>query len=211
MSSPYWNPQHPHQGGQPPQTGGWSYGGPYPSGPVPPGSVGPVGPVPPGQGGPAGQGPQQPLAGFGIRLVARLIDYVLAFITAAAFFFVMIVVVVILTGSDEFTDAESELWAFLFFFGWGVLLFFYDWLYLIAWGRTIGKMMVGIKVVNAADGGKLSQGQVIGRSAFYCLPQSVPCLGHLFSAIESVVMLGDDRERALHDRVAGTLVIQTRP
>ncbi|WP_017590710.1 RDD family protein [Nocardiopsis ganjiahuensis] len=202
MSSPYWNPQHPHQGGRPPQAGGWPYGGPPPGGPVPP--------VLGGQGGQGVQGPEQPLAGFGVRLAARLIDYVLAFLAAGAFFFVMIVVVVILTGSEEFTDAESELWAYLFFFGWGVLLFFYDWLYLIAWGRTIGKMLVGIKVVNAADGGKLTQGQVIGRSAFFCLPQSVPCLGHLFSAIESMVVLGDDRGRALHDRVARTRVIRTR-
>jgi uncharacterized RDD family membrane protein YckC len=199
MSSPYWNPQHPHQGGQPPQVGGWPYGGPHPGAPLP------------GPDRRTGQGPQQPLAGFGLRLVARVIDYVLAFVTASAFFFVMIVLVVVLTGSDEFTDAESQLWAFLFVFGWGVLLFFYDWLYLIAWGRTIGKMMVGIKVVDAANGGRLSQGQVIGRSALFCLPQSVPCLGHLFSAIESMVVLGDERQRALHDRAAGTLVVRTRP
>ncbi len=206
MSSPYWNPQHPHQGVQPPQAAGWSYGGAHPGGPAAPSPV--------GRGGPSGQGsqgPEHPLAGFGIRLVARLIDYVLAFLAAGAFFFVMIVLVVILTGSDEISDGESELWAFLFLFGWGVLLFFYDWLYLIAWGRTIGKMLVGIKVVNAADGGRLTQGQVIGRSAFFCLPQSVPCLGHLFSAIESMVVLGDDRRRALHDRVARTMVIRTRP
>lgn len=207
MSSPYWNPQRPHQGGQPPQAGGWSYGGPHPGGPVPPG---PSGPVPPAPNGPAAQGPQQPLAGFGIRLVARLIDYVLALVAAGAFFVVMIILAVSLTGNSETTDAEGALWGMLFLFGWGVLLFFYDWLYLIAWGRTIGKMMVGIKVVNAADGGKLGQGQVIGRSAFFCLPQSLPVVGHLFSTVESMVMLGDDRERALHDRVAGTLVIRTR-
>jgi uncharacterized RDD family membrane protein YckC len=208
MSSPYWNPQQPPQGGQPPQAGGWSYGGPHPGGPVPPGPF-PGGPVPTGPGGSAG--PALPLAGFGLRLTARLIDYVLACIAAGAFFVVMIVVVTLLTGNTELTDAESELWALLFIFGWGALLFFYDWLYLIAWGRTIGKMLVGIKVVNASDGGKLTQGQAIGRSAFFCLPQSVPCLGHIFSAVESMVLLGDDRERALHDRVSGTRVVRTRP
>lgn len=207
MSSPYWNPQHPEQGGQPPQAGGWSYGGPQPGGPVAP--YGPAGQGPTGPG-PEGGVPKQPLAGFGARLVARLIDYVLAAIAATAFFVVMVIVVTLLTGNSEFTDAEGELWAFLLLFGWGVLLFFYDWLYLITWGRTIGKMMAGVKVVNAADGGRLRQGQVIGRSALFCLPQSIPCLGHLFSAVESMTMLGDDRERALHDRVAGTVVIRTR-
>ncbi|MBR8744366.1 RDD family protein, partial [Nocardiopsis sp. MG754419] len=28
MSSPYWHPHGPHQGGRPPQSGGWSYGAP---------------------------------------------------------------------------------------------------------------------------------------------------------------------------------------
>ena len=196
MSTPYWNPHDPY-GGRPPQSGGWSYGGPPPAHP----------PFPPGPGGPA---QYTPPAGFGVRLTARLIDYFLAFVAAAAFFVVMIIVTVVLTGADETTEAESELWAFLFFFGWGLLLFFYDWLYLIAWGRTLGKMMLGIKVVNAADGGKLSQGQAIGRAALFCLPQSLPCVGQIFSGAESMAMLGDERQRALHDRTAGTLVIRTR-
>lgn len=149
-------------------------------------------------------------AGFGSRLAARLIDYVLAFIAASAFFVVMLLLVVILTGSSETTDAEGEVWAFLLFFGWGVLLFFYDWLYLITWGRTLGKMMVGIKVVNATDSGKLTQGQAIGRSALFCIPQSLPCLGQVFALSESLAMLGDDRARTLHDRMAGTMVIHTR-
>ncbi|GHC92994.1 hypothetical protein GCM10007079_41840 [Nocardiopsis terrae] len=200
MSSPHWNPHHPHQGGQPPYAGGWSHGGPQIPAPVPP--------VPGAPGGPW-SGP--PTAGFGVRLLARLIDYVLAFVTAAAFFFVMAVVTVLLTGNTETTDAEGELWAYLFVFGWGVLLFFYDWLYLVTWGRTLGKMMVGVKVVSASGGGGLSQGQAVGRSAFFCLPQSLPCVGHLFSTAESMAILGDTRGRALHDRVAGTLVVRTRP
>lgn len=199
MSSPYWNPHGPHHAGRPPQTGGWAYGGPPPPAPQPP-----VPPVPAGP--PQGVRP----AGFGSRLTARLIDYVLAFLAASAFFVVMLLLVVILTGSSETTDAEGEVWAFLLIFGWGVLLFFYDWLYLITWGRTLGKMMVGIKVVDAANGGKLTQGQAIGRAAMFCVPQSLPCLGQVFSLSESLAMLGDDRARALHDRVAGTMVVHTR-
>ncbi|HJE59353.1 MAG TPA: RDD family protein [Nocardiopsis listeri] len=195
-SSPYWNPQDPYQAGPPPQSGGWSYGGPLPAQPAPP-------PPPPPP-------PARP-AGFGIRLVARAIDAVLATIAAFSFFVVMVLFTALATGGEGGTsDAEGALWGSLFLFGWGLLLFFYDWLYLIAWGRTLGKMMVGIKVVDAADGGKLNQGQAIGRSMLFCLPQSVPCLGHLFSLGESMAMFGDDRERALHDRVAGTVVIRTR-
>ena len=210
MSSPYWNFQQPDQGGQPPQPGGWSYGAP-PSGRGAPGMPGQGAPGPgaPEQGAPLGT--ELRTAGFGIRLAARAIDYVLAVIAGAAFFVAMVIIQTILTGNDTGTDAEGALWGSLFLFGWGVLLFFYDWVYLVTWGRTLGKMIVGIKVVSAADGGHLTQGQAAGRSAFFCLPQSLPCVGHLFAGAESMAMLSDNKERALHDRVAGTLVIRTRP
>lgn len=194
MSSPYWNPRDPYQGG-PPQSGGWSYGGPPPAQQPPP----PTPPMPPVR-----------YAEFGIRLVARTIDAVLAIIAAFVFFMVLVLFTVIVTGGNSSTEAEGALWGSLFLFGWGLLLFFYDWLYLITWGRTLGKMMVGIKVVDATDHGKLSQGQAIGRSMLFCLPQSLPCLGHLFSLGESMAMFGDERGRTLHDRVAGTIVIRTR-
>lgn len=221
MSSPYWNPKEPYPGTYPPPAGGWGPGGPPPGwgrsaqspppgiwgGPghsvvpgIPPGGV-------PGPGAPPSSGVE--LATFGRRLTARLIDYVLVVVAAVAFFVIMAVVTVTLTGSTESTDAEGTLWALLFFFGWGLLLFFYDWLYLVTWGRTLGKMMLGIKVVSASDGGGLSQGQAMGRSAFFGFPQSLPILGHIFTLAESMAALGDGRSRALHDRVAGTMVVRT--
>ncbi|WP_075925690.1 RDD family protein [Nocardiopsis sp. CNR-923] len=156
--------------------------------------------VPSARGGPE-------LAGFGRRLAARSIDYVLAVIAAAAFFVVVVVLLLLLTGESDASDAQAGVWALMLFFGWGVLLFFYDWLYLVAWGRTLGKAMVGIRVVNAADGGRLSQGQALGRAALFGLPQSLPVLGHLFSLGESMASLGEAR-RALHDRTCGTVVVR---
>ncbi len=222
MSSPYWNPQEPRPGAYPPPSGGWGPGGPAPGqGALPPGAgwgmpgqglpaQGVPGQGVPGQGAFPGPvpGPVREKATFGRRLAARVIDYVLVVIAAFVFFVLMAVVTVILTGSEQTTDAEGTLWALLFVFGWGLLLFFYDWLYLVTWGRTLGKMMVGIKVVSAADGGRLGQGQAMGRSAFFGLPQSLPVVGHVFTLAESMAALGDER-RALHDRVAGTVVIRT--
>ncbi|MFD6949358.1 hypothetical protein A6A08_12600 [Nocardiopsis sp. TSRI0078] len=217
MSSPYWNPKDPHPGAYPPPNGGW---GPAPGQGTPPPGPGWGPPVPapppqgfPGPGTPPGQGVPPPAgpetAAFGRRLAARAIDYVLVVVAAVAFFVIMAFVTVALVGNSETTDAEGTLWALLFVFGWGLLLFFYDWLYLVTWGRTLGKMMVGIKVVSAADGGRLSQGQALGRSAFFGLPQSVPGLGHVFTLAESMAALGDRRGRSLHDRVAGTVVVRT--
>ncbi|MFE6447319.1 RDD family protein [Nocardiopsis dassonvillei] len=211
MSSLHWNPQEPRPGAYPPPNGGWGPGGPVPGqGVSPPGAGWGV----PGQGAFAGPvpgpfpTPTPERATFGRRLAARAIDYVLVVIAAVVFFVLMAIVTVVLTGSDQTTDAEGTLWALLFVFGWGLLLFFYDWLYLVTWGRTLGKMMVGIKVVSAADGGRLSQGQAMGRSAFFGFPQSLPVVGHVFTLAESMAALGEEK-RALHDRAAGTVVICT--
>ncbi len=216
MSSPYWNPQEPRPGAYPPPGGGWGPGGPGGSAPGTP-PPGPGWGQRPGPGLPepdvAGQGVSKTAeprtATFGRRLAARAIDYVLVAIAAVAFFVLMAAVVVILAPDSETTDAQGVLWALLFLFGWGLLLFFYDWLYLVTWGRTLGKMMVGIRVVSAVDGGGLSQGQAVGRSAFFGLPQSLPVLGNLLSLGESMAALGDQHGRALHDRAAGTVVVRT--
>ena len=201
MSSPYWNPQGPGHGGRPPQDG-WGPAGPPPTGPhggwMPP-------PMPP----PPAPEPAPPRhASFGRRLSARFIDYVLALLTATAFFILMAVVLALLTPNTETSDAQGNIWALLFFFGWGVLLFFYDWMFLGTWGATLGKMMLGIKVTRT-DGGRLTQGQAVGRSAVFCLPQSLPCLGHLLSLMESMPALAEGG-RALHDRMSGTVVVHSR-
>lgn len=150
-----------------------------------------------------------PLASFGLRLFARVIDYFLAVVAAFVFFVGMMIVVTLLSGNSELSDAGAGVWAMLFIFGWGTLIFFYDWLYLAAWGRTLGKMLVGIKVVASADGGKLTQSQALGRSAMFGLPQTLPIVGNLFALGESLAMLHESRQ-ALHDRGAETKVVRTR-
>lgn len=183
MASPSWN--------RPP---GYPYGARVPHPP----------PVVAGYGGP------QP-AGIGRRLAARLIDYVL--VGVFAFGFLLLVAMLLAIGgvdtSQETSEAEDTVWGLLLFFGWGPALFFYDWLFLIAWGRTLGKMLVSVKVVRATDGGPLTQGQAVGRSAFFGLPQTFLCVGHLFTLVECLVALSDQNQRALHDKAAGTLVIRT--
>ncbi|MEE2048664.1 RDD family protein, partial [Nocardiopsis tropica] len=133
MPTPHWNPQEPRPGSYVP-TSGW---GPASA---PPGAD---------RGGPG-------TVGLASRLAARAIDYALVVVAAWAFFLCMALVTAVLTPGADTPDAQGELWAQLFFFGWGLLLFFYDWLYLVAWGRTIGKMEGGIRVVSAADGRRLT-------------------------------------------------------
>ncbi|CAM3835798.1 hypothetical protein GCM10009799_45050 [Nocardiopsis rhodophaea] len=147
-------------------------------------------------------------------MVARIIDYLA--LSAFAFAFFMLVSLAFSAANPAGFEAElSEeyynVWAFLWFFGWGLLIFFYDWLFHIAWGRTLGQLVMSLKVVRAADGGRLSQGQAVGRAAIFGLPHSVPCIGHVWVLVDCAFAGPDTRlGQSLHDRAARTVVISTR-
>ncbi|MGW8526178.1 caspase, EACC1-associated type [Nocardiopsis sp. NPDC055824] len=149
-----------------------------------------------------------PFAGFGARLAARTIDYVLVLFFAVVAVFAVALVAAVLAAPDSSMDALGNILAVLFFLGWGVLLFFYDWIFLRHLGATFGKMLLRIRVVSAADGGGLSRRQAAGRAAVFGLPQTVPLLGQLVVFFESLAAQADSRGQALHDRWAGTVVVR---
>lgn len=64
---------------------------------------------------------------------------------------------------------------------------------------TLGKMAVGIKVVDE-DGQRISFGRGLGRFFATILSALILCIGYLMAAFT-------DRSRALHDMIAGTLVV----
>ncbi|WP_184076875.1 RDD family protein [Nocardiopsis mwathae] len=188
MNTPPWHTPPPH--------------GPPPYGPPPlPGSA------------PA-HTPEPAPAGFWPRVVARIVDYIVLAVFAFAFF--LVVTLVISAANPEGLEAQlSEdyynVWAMLWFFGWGILLFFYDWLFHIAWGRTLGQLLMGLRVVRAEDGGRLRQGQAVGRAALFGLPHSVLCLGHVWVVVDCLFAGSENgRRQALHDKAARTMVVSTR-
>ncbi|GAB3462685.1 hypothetical protein GCM10027570_49360 [Streptomonospora sediminis] len=177
--------------------------GPPPGPPYPP--YYPAQPAQP-QPGP-GQQQYRPIASFGRRLAARVLDYIL--IGMGVFmFFLLVSLVAEIAQEGDISEAYFEAWAFMIFFGAGPVLFFYDWLFNAGRGKPPGKAMVGIRVVRK-DGGRLSQGQAAGRAALFGLPQSLPCVGSLFSLIDCLSSLGDaETMLTLHDRAAGTVVVR---
>ena len=150
----------------------------------------------------------KPLAGVGRRFGALLIDYVAIFMTCV---FLVIAVSLFADAATQGLDDDrmGALWAILFVFGWGVALFFYHWLCLMLGGRSIGKLLTGIKVVRAADGGPVTQGQAIVRSAIFVLPHTafLFAFGFFFVLVDCLAANSDADQRALHDRAARTVVI----
>jgi uncharacterized RDD family membrane protein YckC len=69
-----------------------------------------------------------------------------------------------------------------------------------AFGATLGKMAVKIRIVNA-DGSKVSYAKALARSLAEMLSLLTLLIGYLMAGF-------DDEKRALHDRICGTRVIK---
>ena len=80
------------------------------------------------------------------------------------------------------------IWAFIYFAHWWGLN-----------GKTPGGGLFGVQVLTA-DGGDVSGRRAIGRALAFPLSFLILCLGFLG------ILLGD-RRRALHDVIAGTVVV----
>ena len=87
--------------------------------------------------------------------------------------------------------------------------FGYDWLQHGLWGQTIGKRVMGTKVVTADTRAPVS-GQAAGtRAAVYALVPAVPSVGALFALVNESWLLWDPGRQCLHDKAARTVVIKT--
>ncbi len=89
-----------------------------------------------------------------------------------------------------------------------LISFGYDWLQHGLWGQTIGKRMMGTKVVTADAHSPISGGAACGRAAVYALIPSVPSVGALFGLINELWLLWDPQRQCLHDKAARTVVVK---
>jgi uncharacterized RDD family membrane protein YckC len=102
-------------------------------------------------------------------------------------------------GSIGWSAASSALWCA-----------YYTVCLIAGQGRTLGMRALHIGVRRAADGGALSPGQALGRSAcFFVLV--VPFIGGLVGILDVLFPLWDGRRQALHDKIAGTVVVRDYP
>ena len=89
------------------------------------------------------------------------------------------------------------------------------------WGQTLGKKAVGIRVVKAADLSAVSWGQALGRQLFvYVITFATSIINFLAPAagilglvgmLDNAWILWDQRRQAVHDKVAGTVVVKALP
>lgn len=74
-------------------------------------------------------------------------------------------------------------------------------------GQTIGKMVLGIKIVDMQGGKAELKDHLFKRYLTYFLPGQVPLIGGLFSLINVLFIFRKDK-RCIHDLVGNTQVIR---
>lgn len=157
---------------------------------------------------PSAATPSQPLyAGFWLRVVASLID---SFIVGAAMFVVLIVFGIVLfgvvaaTGENNPENNPAIILAALLFYP---LMIVVPWIYFAymessSWQATIGKRALGLMVTDS-NGQPISFWRATGRHFGKILSNMSLFIGYAMAGFT-------DKKQALHDMIAGCLVLRVR-
>lgn len=135
----------------------------------------------------------------GARFVSQFVDGMLFTIPSFVIFFSIIDWKTFLTPGATPPSATFALTGVLLF---GVVV--YEGLMLSARGQTLGKMLMGMKVVTP-QGGTISAGQAWGRALARSVMSLLYCLGPI-----DALFIFSARHRTLHDRLAKTVVVKWR-
>jgi len=153
------------------------------------------------------QGGNVEYAGFGIRLLAWLIDFLvllfLSFIIAliSGFFIAFLLIYV------SIVSADSSIVRFLSdfiggFIGFSVTLLYFTLFWSSKFQGTPGKIVLGLKIVDV-NGNKISY--------FTALIRYISTIiSSLFLGIGYLLIIFDGKKQALHDKLASTYVIKVK-
>ncbi|MFD5145550.1 RDD family protein [Streptomyces sp. NPDC058401] len=224
--SPYGSPPAGAGGGFPPPPPGG--GGGYPP-PPPPGGGGYPPPPPPYNGGPGGGDPygggggygmpdplagMPPLADFGKRLAARVIDLL---IIAVPLFVIQLLAgdrnryTVKTNEGEDVTEVITKSYS-----GSGLVMTLisivayvgYDWWFVKKNGQTLGKKWLGLRVAMLNDGSVPQSNAALSRAAVLWLPTLICCFCLWPIALVISMLVDKPYKQGLHDKVAKTVVVQ---
>lgn len=154
------------------------------------------------------QVPQETLygqyAGFVTRLVAYIIDQliivsIISLVTVVAGFVMQSLRINELIGAQRIAQVIMTILALVLIISFLILYNIGFWMLA---GQTPGKRLMGLRIVRT-DGKRITIGPAIRRWVGYWI-SAILFLGYLW-------VLVDDRRQALHDKLAGTLVVYSWP
>ncbi|WP_286239299.1 RDD family protein [Neptuniibacter halophilus] len=144
---------------------------------------------------------KRPLASRWSRLFASLIDSIVLML-------VMVPLMFISGGMAGMMQVGDSL---LYSLGMGIsgivifLLINFNWLKKD--GQTLGKKLLGIKIVSLDDQQAQVGDHLLKRYAVYFLPGQIPVLGQLFVLVNLLFIFGSEK-RCVHDLAGGTKVVK---
>jgi len=147
-------------------------------------------------------------AGFWLRLVAHLIDSIIVGIAFGAIVFVFGLVVGVAGVAPPQPGQPPQLppvvvIAAIVLYGLGIVasIAYYAVMESSQYQATLGKMALGLKVVDM-QGRRISLGRALGR-LFGKILSTIPCdIGFIMAGFT-------EKKQALHDMIAGTLVVRS--
>ena len=145
-----------------------------------------------------------PLASRWSRLWASLLDsLIMMFIILPAMYFT--------GGFDVISTGEEPSLGYNLAIGvLGFIVFFIlNTHLLINKGQTIGKSVLGIKIVDLDGNLPVFKNHILKRYAVYFLPGQVPIVGQMFSIVNILFIFGAQK-RCIHDHAAGTKVVDAK-
>lgn len=223
--SPYGSPPAGAGGGYPPPPPSGGGGGGFPPPPPPGGGGYPPPPPPYGGGDPYGGGGgygmpdplagMPPLAGFGKRLAARVIDVLIIAIPLAL---IQLAVgdrnryTVETNRGEDVTEVITKSYS-----GSGLVMTLvsiaayvgYDWWMTKKNGQTLGKKWMGLRVAMLNDGSVPHSGAALTRAAMLWLPTLICCFCLWPIALVVSMLVDKPYKQGLHDKVAKTVVVQS--
>jgi uncharacterized RDD family membrane protein YckC len=115
------------------------------------------------------------------------------------------------------TPANQHALLYWFVGMFGIALAYY-WIQHAAWGATIGKRALGVRVVRASDRSRIgvkaagirAVAFLVGPAMFLLLASPLNVAGGVLWAADTGLPLLDLRAQCLHDKLAGTIVIRQR-
>jgi len=120
---------------------------------------------------------------------------------------------------DNFFRASSNQRTLLYWYlaMFGIALAYY-WVQHAAWGATLGKRALGVRVVQAGDRSRIGVRAagiravtfLVGPAAFLLLVNPINVAGGVLWVADTGLALLDQRAQCLHDKLAGTIVIRQR-
>jgi uncharacterized RDD family membrane protein YckC len=146
----------------------------------------------------------RPLASLGARLAGAFLDGVFAALALGPGYLLLFIA----AEADNHQDQRAIMsMGLLLLVVCGLVLAVAQLSLLSMSGQSLGKKIVGTRVVNLGGSSAGFVGAVLLRSVVPGMIGGIPCIGPIFSLVDILCIFSEDR-RCLHDLIAGTQVVE---